>query len=61
MPIYTIRSKRYLTDDQADEFFKNRIIVEEKMDGTYRMYRLKNFLLHFEDLLERTESKYLAN
>lgn len=58
LPIRIIQSRRYLTEEQTDEFFKNRLIVEEKMDGIYGMYKIEDFLLHFEDLLYSKTIRY---
>lgn len=58
IPIYQIPSKRYIKEDQADEFFQNRLVVEEKMDGTMKHIKIDKFILHVEDLLHRKTIPY---
>ncbi|MEM4384929.1 MAG: RNA ligase family protein [Candidatus Anstonellales archaeon] len=58
IPIYQIPSKRYIKEDQADEFFQNRLVVEEKMDGTMKHIKIDKFILHVEDLLYRKTIPY---
>lgn len=55
-----IRSKKYMTEAQADRLFQNRLWVEEKMDGTHRVIELDNMLLFVEDMLYRKTVSYIV-
>lgn len=60
LPLYNIPSKKYMTEQQADQLFKNRLVVEEKMDGTFSFIAIGKFILFLEDLYRRKTVPYMV-
>ncbi|MEM2526599.1 MAG: RNA ligase family protein [Candidatus Anstonellales archaeon] len=58
IPIYQIPSKKYMKEEQADELFRSRLVVEEKLDGNMIYRPVGRWILYLEDLYHRRTIPY---
>ncbi len=61
LPIgHRIKSKKYMTEAQANDLFSNHLVVEEKMDGKHTAITLDGLILFVEDLKYRRTIPYVV-